>query len=241
MIESAWSVPVVILLSYLLGSVPTSIVAGRLAKGIDVREHGSGNAGGTNAFRVLGPRIGVIVIAGDIGKAVIATLLVSRLGWTEIMGYEAFALIAGMSAIVGHIWTVFARFRGGKGVAAAGGMLLALYPAAFLGALACFALVIMITGIVSAGSISAALAFPVLIWMFDATGLVDYPTLLKIVCIPVGLLIVFTHRSNIGRLLTGTENRFPKLMLLRSKAAKRRAEKARGGNTTPDSEEPAEG
>ena len=103
----------------------------------------------------------------------------------------------------------------------------------FLISLAFFLVAIMLTGIVSVGSIAAAVSFPTVIWIFDAAGIIEYSTLLKAVCLPVGLLIVFTHRSNIARLAKGAENRFPKLMLLRSGAARRRATESRADRTEP--------
>lgn len=222
MISGGASIPVVVLLSYLLGSIPTSLILGKILRGIDIREHGSGNAGATNTFRVLGTGPGIVAILVDIGKAIVATLFVARVGDQVLLSGEAFSLIAGSSAVIGHIWTVFAGFRGGKGVGAAAGMLVALYPVAFLSALALFVLGILVSGAVSIGSITAAIAFPSLIWIFDLTGIADYSPLLKVVCIPVGLLIIFTHRKNLSRLFAGTEHRFPRLMVLRSKAARER-------------------
>lgn len=227
MITGPWSVPLVVVLSYLLGSISTSIIAGKVFRSIDIRDYGSGNAGATNAFRVLGPTTGIIVIVLDVGKAVIATLLVSRLGDVELMSSESYSLIAGSSAVIGHVWTVFAGFRGGKGVGAAAGMILSLYPLPFLATLTLFLLALFLTGIVSVGSISAAFFFPLLIWLLDSSGTAHYSLLLRIVSIAVGLLILFTHRSNIGRLLRHEENRFPRLMILRSKAARTRAEEAK--------------
>ena len=202
----------VLVLSYLAGSFPTSIVVGRLFFRTDIRAHGSGNAGGTNAVRVFGWPAGAAVILTDIAKGAAPVLLIARLPLpggtdTQLLPADAMALSAGLAAVAGHIWTVFASFRGGKGVATAGGMVAALYPLGFGAALVVFALVILISGIVSAGSLAAAISFPLLLILLEQTGVSETSPLLMWVSVPIALLIVYTHRSNIARLLRGEERR----------------------------------
>ena len=134
----------IVLLAYLAGSIPTSVIIGRLFFKKDLRELGSGNAGGTNAFRVYGWRGGVPTVLVDVGKGVAATLLIARLPAPAGMPRELVQVIAGSAAVVGHIWTVFAGFRGGKGVGTAAGMVASLYPLPLLAAAAIFALVLII-------------------------------------------------------------------------------------------------
>lgn len=207
----------IILLSYLVGSIPTSIVTGKLIFGKDVRDYGSGNAGGTNAWRTFGWKTGVFVMLADVGKGVVATLFVSQLPAPEALSHEVVQLIAGSSAVLGHIWTIFAGFKGGKGVGTAAGMLVALYPVAILICLAIFGLVLVFTGFVSASSMSAALALPVVLWIMDTTGWRAISPTLFYFSIPIALLIFFTHRSNIKRLINGTENRFDKVRIFSKK------------------------
>jgi glycerol-3-phosphate acyltransferase PlsY len=202
----------ILLLSYLAGSFPSSIVIGKLFFKTDIREHGSGNAGGTNAVRVFGWPVGAAAIILDIGKGACAVLLIARLplfpaAEAPLLPPDASALLAGVAAVAGHIWTVFASFRGGKGVATAAGMVAALYPAGFAGALLVFVLGVASTGIVSVGSLAAAVSFPALLLLFELTGIASTSPLLLWVSIPIALLIVFTHRGNIARLLRGEERR----------------------------------
>ncbi len=207
-------------ISYLVGSFPTSIIVGRIFFHADIRKKGSGNAGGANTFRVFGWKAGLAVITVDIGKAVVATLLVSRLPLFAgmdgtLLGTDATRLVAGCSAVVGHIWTIFAGFRGGKGVAAAAGMVLALYPLALLIVVLIFLVLIISTGIVSVGSIAAAICFPFVVLILPALGAGTFSAVLLWFSVPLALLIVFTHRKNIARLLHGQENRFDNLMVFR--------------------------
>lgn len=202
---------VVIVLSYLVGSIPTSIIVGKVLRGIDIREHGSGNAGGTNVFRVLGWKPGVFVMLVDAFKGFAATFWISRIAISGVPAdFEVVQIVAGCAAVFGHIWTVFARFRGGKGVGTAAGMLLALYPVALLICLGIFIIVVLTTRIVSVSSMTAAVSLPIILSIFRY-GL-DRPvaTPLYIFSFFAAALIVFTHRSNIKRLLNGTENRFGK-------------------------------
>lgn len=222
MTATVWPLLLAVVAAYLAGSIPTSIIVGKLFFRIDIREHGSGNAGGTNAFRVFGWKAGLGVVLFDVGKGVFAVLVVAAIARGATLPYDLVRLIAGSAAVSGHIWTVFARFRGGKGVGTAAGMLAALYPIPFVIVLFLFALAIMLTGIVSVGSLTAALSFPFVILLLSVTGLFQTSDILFYFSIPLALVIVFTHRSNIVRLLHGNENRFPRLMLLRGKKKRNR-------------------
>ena len=212
---------VIVVLSYFVGSFPTSIIAGRLAKGIDVRRYGSGNAGGTNVIRVLGWQAGVTVILFDIFKGYIATMILPKLMYgplpfinaTPFEDITVIRTIAGCAAILGHVWTAFGRFRGGKGMATAGGVLLGLATIEVLVAVGVFMLAFLISRYVSLGSISAAIAFPLTMLVrhnvFHAE-LQGYHTLIFF-SIGIALLLLYTHRTNIKRLLAGTEHRLARV------------------------------
>lgn len=189
--------------AYLLGSVPSSVWLGRALKGIDLREHGSGNAGATNAFRVLGKPIGTVVLLVDMLKGFLAVNL-SLLQHEIDPGSERWMLLRiglGLVAVCGHIFPVFAHFRGGKGVAAITGAALAIHPWAALAAVGIYLLVFLLFRISALGSLSAALSYPVWIfWVFPS----EYLTV-RIFSIVVVALVLITHRPNIRRLLRGEE------------------------------------
>ena len=220
-------ISIIAILSYLLGSIPTSIIVARKARGIDIRHYGSGNAGGTNVIRVLGWKAGVFVILLDIAKGMIATMVVARLmqgpipfsNATPFDDFTVVQIIAGCSAILGHIWTVFAGFKGGKGIATAGGMLIGIAPVEVAVSFGVFAIVFLLTHYVSLGSLSAAVAFPLTMFFRENVFMVDirgYGTLIFF-AIGIALLIIFTHRSNITRLVQGTESRISSDRLFRKK------------------------
>ncbi|HDZ40193.1 MAG TPA: glycerol-3-phosphate 1-O-acyltransferase [Bacteroidetes bacterium] len=196
----------VCLLAYALGSVATAVWAGKIFHGIDVREHGSGNAGATNTIRVLGWATGIPVLVLDIFKGWLAASLpvilkLAASGSSELMNMQ---IITGMIAIIGHVFPVFAGFRGGKGVASTFGVLLALQPLVTLSCMAVFIAVLLITGYVSISSISAGLAFPLISLVFF-----DSPSLMfTIFAILTALALIITHKKNINRLLKGEENKF---------------------------------
>ena len=206
---------VIVLLSYLVGSIPTSIIVGKILRGIDIREYGSGNAGATNTFRVLGWKAGVFVIAVDIGKGIFATLVISKLNLTGVplLASTLLQIIAGVSAVCGHIWTVFAGFRGGKGVSTAAGMIIALYPIAFLICIAIFTIVLFTTRYVSVSSMIAAVSLPIVFVVLQQIGHQPVSSPLLVLSLIMAGLIIFTHRANIRRLLNGTENRIQRLRL----------------------------
>jgi acyl phosphate:glycerol-3-phosphate acyltransferase len=201
------SILVVIGVSYIAGSIPTSIIISKFLKGIDIRQFGSGNAGGTNVFRVLGWKAGVFVMLVDVFKGFAATYWISQLRVDPlIISPDLLRIFAGCSAVIGHIWTVFAGFRGGKGVGTAAGMLIALFPAALWICLAIFIAVFVGTHYVSVSSMIAAVSLPIVLSIFRLLGKeVSLP--LYIFSFFAALLIVFTHRSNIKRLLAGSENK----------------------------------
>ncbi|MGD9489441.1 MAG: glycerol-3-phosphate 1-O-acyltransferase PlsY [Calditrichaceae bacterium] len=198
-----------LLLSYLAGSIPSSIITGKVLRGIDIRDHGSGNAGGTNVFRVLGWKAGVFVSLFDVFKGFAATFWISGIAF-GFGGFpdETMRLAAGFAAIAGHIWTVFAGFRGGKGVGTAAGMLLALYPLSLLVCFIVFILTFLLTRTVSVSSIAGAVTLPVVLSVFRFGLLNDVPDSLYYFSYFAAALIIFTHRSNIRRLINGTENKF---------------------------------
>jgi len=203
---------VIIILSYLAGSFPTSILVGKIFFKKDIRKYGSGNAGGTNTVRVFGWPAGAAVIFIDIAKGACAVLFISRLPLmgnleSPIFSADTTALIAGLSAVCGHIWTLFASFRGGKGVATAAGMVAALYPAGFSITFIIFAVTLVTTGIVSVGSLAAAVFFPLVLFVLKGSGISEVSPLLLWISLPISLLILFTHRKNLARLVRGEEKR----------------------------------
>jgi acyl phosphate:glycerol-3-phosphate acyltransferase len=191
--------------AYLLGSVPTAVWVGKWLHSIDVREHGSGNAGATNVIRVLGWKTGIPVLIIDLLKGWLATMMPVFLGAAE----PGSALItnlqiaAGLFSITGHIFPVFAGFRGGKGVATMFGVLLALQPILTLCCIGVFLMVLIITGIVSVSSMTAGIAFPFMLFLFFNTP----STVFKIFSVVVAMALLITHRKNIGRLIRGEEKK----------------------------------
>jgi glycerol-3-phosphate acyltransferase PlsY len=212
------SLIIVIILSYLIGSIPSALILGKLFRKTDIRKHGSKNLGSTNAFRVLGWKIGLLVQIIDIAKGVVATLLISKLFYgalpfenrTPFEDITIVQIIAGISAVVGHVWTVFAGFRGGKGINTAAGMLISLAPIDAGISIGVFIIVLIFSGYVSLGSIAAAFAFPSVMFIRENIFKVDidgYHTLIYF-SIAVCVFLIYNHRANIKRLLYGEENRF---------------------------------
>ena len=193
--------------AYLLGSIPSAVWYGKKVHNIDVREYGSGNAGATNTFRVLGQKAGSIVMLIDATKGCLATsipILLQNEGLIITNYISSFQILFGIMAVIGHIFPVFAGFKGGKGVATLLGMALALHPTAALTCVIVFTTILLSTNYVSLGSIISGLIFPLLQYlpMYDTNDLV-----LKIFGFTVFLLLIFTHRQNIVRLINGTENK----------------------------------
>lgn len=196
-------------IAYLLGSLPWSVWIGKVFFGVDVRQHGSGNAGATNTFRVLGRKAGIMVLALDVAKGTAAVELGSLLPLCSCI--EAGSLsddlrpVAGAAAILGHVYSAFLRFKGGKGVATALGVMLSLAPWATLASAGVFGLTWLLTGYISLGSLSAATTFP----LFHAFLYKVAPVTQWVLVGCTALFIFYTHRSNIRRLLEGKENKMP--------------------------------
>jgi acyl-phosphate glycerol 3-phosphate acyltransferase len=201
----------VAVVGYLLGSMPWSVWIGRWFYDIDVRGYGSGNAGATNTIRVLGILPGLLVFMLDVLKGLLSVLvawqvgglLIARGALDESWGVPI-QLLGGVCAFLGHVFPIFAGFRGGKGVATLCGVVLGLHPLATLSALGVFALVLLVTRYVSLGSMLAALSFPFFLYFVYGER---NPWLIAVSIVLVVMIIV-THRANIGRLLHGKESRF---------------------------------
>lgn len=203
------SLLIIIILSYLAGSIPTAIIASKIIMKDDIRNYGSGNAGASNVYRIMGWKPALFVVLVDIGKGTLATLVISKIGAGAIPLEETMVqILAGAAAIVGHVWTVFAGFRGGKGVGTAFGVLVALSPVASMVSLAVWLTLVLTIRIVSVGSLAAGLMFPVTLLLQRTFLDSELPSSLIIMGVLLGLLVFFTHRSNIGRLVRGEENRF---------------------------------
>jgi glycerol-3-phosphate acyltransferase PlsY len=190
---------VVLGLSYLVGAVPTSYLAGKWFRGIDLREHGSKNLGATNVFRIMGWKFAVPVALIDMAKGAVPVLVLAPAVSTSAL----FPLFCGVLAVVGHVFSVFVGFKGGKGVATSAGVVLGMAPLAVGICLLAWALLVWLSGYVSLGSIVAAGLFPGAVWIL-------YPERRPTIWIFVALaaVIIWMHRANIGRLVAGTENRF---------------------------------
>lgn len=192
--------------AYLIGSFATAVWVSKGVFGIDIREHGSGNAGATNTFRVLGPKAGTFVMLVDMLKGVLAV----RLSYL-IPPYDSpeqlinLQVGLGLAAVVGHIFPIWAGFRGGKGIATLFGMVLAIQPLVALCCVGVFLMILFLTRYVSLSSIIASIAFPVLILFIFREQEVFY----RIFAIAVALMVVLTHQKNIMRLLTGNESKVP--------------------------------
>ncbi|WP_215113284.1 glycerol-3-phosphate 1-O-acyltransferase PlsY [Exiguobacterium sp. s63] len=190
----------IVILSYLLGSIPFALIIGKLGYRVDVREHGSGNLGTTNTFRVLGKKAGILVLLGDIGKGLIAALL------PLLFGSEMSLLLAGIPAVIGHSYPIFAKFKGGKSVATSGGVLLAAFPWFFVVVVGTFIITLLISRMVSLSSMAAAV-----VGLITATtySLLTKDWLPLIVIVPLALFIIIKHRTNWQRIRAGEEPKVP--------------------------------
>jgi len=188
-----------LVLAYLIGATPTSYVAGRLGRGIDLRQHGSRNLGATNAYRVLGWRYAIPVGLIDMVKGGVPVAILGP--WSN--GPAWFTVALGIAAVLGHMASPYVQFRGGKGVATTAGVFLALAPLAVLISLVIWGATLWLSGYVSVASLTVALLFPVWVWLTEPGE--PYTLWAAIV---LALLLVYAHRSNIERLRQGTENRF---------------------------------
>ncbi|HEY8195503.1 MAG TPA: glycerol-3-phosphate 1-O-acyltransferase PlsY [Gemmatimonadales bacterium] len=189
-----------LLASYFVGAIPTSYLLSRLFAGIDLRKHGSGNLGATNLYRVLGWKYAIPAAAVDIAKGAIPVLVFAP----QVSDSQLLALGCGVAAILGHVFSVFVGFKGGKGVATAAGVMLGLAPLALTVGAVVWAVLVRVTGYVSVASIAAAAVLPVAVYLLEDSA---SPTLFWIAtAIAAGVILL--HRRNIQRLLNGTENRF---------------------------------
>ncbi len=214
---------VLIVLAYLIGSIPTAVWISKYFFEIDIRDYGSGNAGATNTYRILGSKWGTIVMVVDVLKGVIATSLWIILAFytkdTHADDRTKLMIGLGLAAVIGHIFPIWAGFRGGKGVATLFGMIIAIQPDVALCCVGVFLLVLYLTRFVSLSSILAGVAFAILIlFIFD-----DNVTLYRIFSVLVALMVILTHQKNINRLLNGTESKVPIL-----KYRDRRRQRRRG-------------
>lgn len=191
--------------AYLIGSIPTGFLVAKM-KGIDIRSVGSGNIGATNAMRVLGKPAGIFVLLMDVLKGYAActwfVTLILNCFTVPSEQVETLRIVAGICAVLGHNYTCWLKFKGGKGIATTAGVYLALAPWAVLVALVVFILAALITKYVSVGSIAAAIALPVTVWVMTPHNL-----FLGIVTTALGVMAIYKHKGNIQRLMTGTENR----------------------------------
>jgi glycerol-3-phosphate acyltransferase PlsY len=194
--NSVFILTLLVTAAYLLGSIPTGLLLGK-AYGIDVRKEGSGNIGATNLYRTVGRKVGLLTLFGDCLKGLIPVVVVHTMAFPP-----DYAAWVGLAAFCGHVFSVFLKFKGGKGVATALGVFLALAPLALAGAVAVFALLMLVWRYVSLGSIGAALVMPVAVALLGGTRSIIIVTLL------IAVIVVARHRENITRLLAGTENRF---------------------------------
>ncbi len=201
-----WLIPVEILIAYLIGAIPTAVWVGKIFYGLDIREHGSGNAGATNTVRVLGYKAGIPVLLFDVfkGWAAVQIALLFPPGQfsPDLLIYLRMAL--GVAAVLGHVFPVYAGFRGGKGVGTLAGVGIALYPLALLIVLGVFIITLAMTRYVSVSSILGALVFPLAVVF--VTG--QHHPGLVILSVLVAVFVPLTHMKNINRLLKGEENRF---------------------------------
>jgi acyl phosphate:glycerol-3-phosphate acyltransferase len=209
-------IAVLIVLAYLLGSIPTAVLVSKKFYGIDIREHGSGNAGATNTFRILGSKAGSFVMFADMMKGFMAVKLAcfSVFPWTSEQ-FTNLQIFLGIAAVLGHIFPIWAEFRGGKGIATLFGMILSIQPLVAVSLVGVFMLMLFLTRYVSLSSISASIAFPLLIFFIFNAPELSY----KLFAISTAFLVVLTHHKNISRLLHGNESKVP---LFRKKRGWRR-------------------
>jgi glycerol-3-phosphate acyltransferase PlsY len=206
--------------SYLAGSTPTSIIIGRFTRSIDIREHGSGNAGATNVFRAIGWKPALVVIIVDVLKGWLPSAIFAPAFFhtQQIPDLGVLQILCGFFAVLGHTYTIFAKFKGGKGVATLVGMVLALFPTVFPFCLSVAALTIILTGYVSLASILASSSLPIFLFLLPPfLGMEPASLSLMIFSLLIPWFIIFTHRSNIQRLRSGKENRFEKAMIFQKK------------------------
>lgn len=195
-------VALALVVGYFVGAIPFGVVIGQRTAGVDVRKLGSGNIGATNVLRVLGPRTAILVLAMDVAKGIVTVFIGKWLA--PDTGADIVPLLSGVAAVAGHNWSVFLRFGGGKGVATTAGVVIASMPLTALIAIAAFLVVVAITRYVSLGSIVLACALPIAAWQLDR------PMPHVLFALILGIMTIWRHRSNIARLLEGSENKLGK-------------------------------
>jgi glycerol-3-phosphate acyltransferase PlsY len=202
-----------ILISYLLGALPFGIIVTRIAKSVDVREHGSGSSGFTNVYRVAGIGPGIVVALLDIAKGLVVVMLVADGFHTGEFGLSIihYQIICGCFAVIGHIFTVFARFRGGKGVLVALGVCVGLIPTEVAIAAVVFVIVFALFRYISAGSLAASTSLPVILIVEKFVLNRDIDAALLALTLALAGVIFFAHRENIRRLIRGEENKFSRV------------------------------
>lgn len=197
------TIALIIILAYLLGSIPTAVWYGKTFHKIDVREHGSGNAGATNTLRVLGNKAGFIVLFIDLLKGYLATNLSYFANITNEQDYFNLQMVLGITAVIGHVLPVFAKFKGGKGIATLLGMAIALNYQIALICIVLFISIVWITKYISVGSMSAGVLAAILSFYFYPNNIIA-----NVFFCAIAIMVVYTHRANIKRLKAGNENKF---------------------------------
>lgn len=187
---------ILFILAYLVGSIPNALWIGKIFKNIDVREFGSGNVGATNATRVLGWKLGVMVLIFDAFKGMIFIIIARKLGLEDI-----YVVLIGLAAILGHSYSIYLKFKGGKAVATSLGVMLVLIPKVVMILIIVFLLIVIISGYVSLASISVAGLLPILSYIM-------YNNIIALLSLVVGILVIWRHKSNIKNLLEGKEDKF---------------------------------
>jgi acyl phosphate:glycerol-3-phosphate acyltransferase len=212
---------ILIITAYLIGSIPTALIISKSFFDVDIREYGSGNMGATNTFRVLGSKFGTIVMIGDMLKGIFAVSLYNLLPYylTNELDRTNLMIGLGMAAVAGHIYPIWAQFRGGKGVATLFGMVLAIQPMVALSCVGVFLCVLFLTRYVSLSSILAGVALPIcVLWIYN-----EKEVFYRVFAVAVAALVVLTHQKNISRLLKGNESRVPILKYRDRKKMRRKS------------------
>ena len=200
---SDYSIYIMLFISYVIGSIPSAVWIGKTFHGIDVREHGSGNAGATNTFRVLGKKAGTIVLCIDIVKGFLAVLLAHLIVEDISINFINYQLLLGTAAVLGHVFPLFAKFKGGKGVATLLGLMFGIHPLGSLLCLIIFLVILITSKYVSLSSIIGCCCFPFMMffWFKETDNFLPYFGII------VSVLLIVTHKKNIKRLLAGNENK----------------------------------
>ena len=206
------------LISYLLGSISGSILIGKI-KGVDIRNLGSGNAGGTNAFRTMGVQFAILVLLIDVLKGFLAVEYIPNMNLNQIIHYSSIninliSILCGCGAVLGHVYTIYYNFKGGKGAGTMVGILLGLFPIGLVVCLLSWIIILIFSGYVGLSTICAGIILPISTIFYYNSGVVSPFGLFTIF---ISFFIIFTHRSNVSRMLSGNENRFDKIMIFRKK------------------------